>query len=396
MSLFLITFLTIYGGMHLYVFQRLRSAFALGHSSIWLLAVLMVLMTVAPILVRFAEQSGHGQWAIALAWIGYVWMGAIFLLAVVLLTLDTLRGVFLLVCHWTGYPLPALPGATITCAALVLALGIAVYSFVEARTIRSEHLTIPSSKLPSSSGRIRIVQISDVHLGLVNREARLKRIIDRVNAARPDILVSTGDLVDGRLTMEEAMASQQKMEQLLADVRAPLGKFAITGNHEFYAGIKQAVAFTTKAGFRMLRGESVNIGTALSISGVDDPAALRTEGKLAGHDETDLLRGAGAGRVRILLKHRPDVAPPSDGLFDLQLSGHTHDGQIFPFGLLVRLHYPVISGTITTKSGSRLHISRGSGTWGPPMRFLAPPEVTIIDIVPTKPQTSLANGPICG
>lgn len=380
MSVFLITFLSLYGAMHAYAFNRLRSAFHPSRSVANRLATVMVLMTIAPLFIRFLEWSSFKSSATFLAWLGYVWMGALFLFCSALFLADIARLFAWAICRASGVRFPTYLNARLTCeVALLLSMSAATYSFFEARDIQTEHLTVTTSKLPADSGRIRIVQISDVHLGLLVREDRLQRIITQVKAARPDILVSTGDLVDGRLNRQGILDIHGSMAGMLSDVKAPLGSFAVTGNHEFYAGISQALDFTSKAGFRVLRNETVPVGAYLSITGVDDPS-----GKNTGTPETVLLSTAEKGRFKLLLKHRPIVSKSSDGLFDLQLSGHAHQGQIFPFTLLVHLEYPLTGGTAKTTAGSMLHVSRGSGTWGPPLRFLAPPEVTIIDLVPAK------------
>jgi len=385
MSLFLITFLTIYGGMHAYAFYRLKHAFQPAPGTARGIAAIMLLMTFMPLVIRMTEWSGFEDLAIILAWPGYIWMGALFLFASALTCTDLIRFVTWLIIRRSGSGMPECLGARLTCeVALILSLSATTYSIFEARDIRTEHLTVTSRKLPATAGRIRVVQISDVHLGLLVREDRLKRILAKVTEARPDILVSTGDLVDGRLNRQGTLDIQGRLARMLAAAKAPLGSFAVTGNHEFYAGINQALAFTAASGFKILRNETQSVGAYLSITGVDDPAVNGRDAKENFAPETTLLRSADAGRFRILLKHRPLVSPSSDGLFDLQLSGHAHDGQIFPFTLLVLLKYHLAGGTATTTAGSLFHVSRGSGTWGPPLRFLAPPEVTVIDIVPAK------------
>lgn len=385
MSLFLITFLAVYGGMHAYAFYRLKHAFAPPPANARMIAALMLLMTFMPLLIRLAEQSGLEGFAIVLAWPGYIWMGALFLFASALVFMDLLRFVTWLFIRKSGSEMPECFNQRLVCElALIISLSATIYSFFEARTIRSEYVTINSSKIPVAGGRIRVVQISDVHLGLLVREDRLQRILAQVAAAKPDVLVSTGDLLDGRLNQQGSLDAHGRLTKMLVAIKPPLGAFAVTGNHEFYAGIGPALAFTAKAGFRVLRGETVPVGPFLSITGIDDPAANGMNAKENDAPETALLRSADARRFRLFLKHRPLVARSSDGLFDLQLSGHAHKGQLFPFTLLVFLKYHLTGGTVTTAAGSQLHVSRGSGTWGPPLRFLAPPEVTVIDIVPAK------------
>ena len=264
-----------------------------------------------------------------------------------------------------------------------MATSASLYAYFEASRIRTEHIVIASSKLHSTISRIRIVQISDVHIGLLLQEKRLQRILKIVRDAGPDILVSTGDLVDGKLTHDDAISGLNPLAALLASVPAPSGKFAVTGNHEVYAGLTQAIAFSRAAGFTILRNQSITLSNGITISGVDDPAATPKAITNPG-TETALLNSGSHDSFRLLLKHRPNILSESDGHFDLQLSGHVHGGQIFPFNFLVRLTHPIPCGTTVTKTGSHIYVSRGAGTWGPPMRLFAPPEVAIIDVIPQQ------------
>jgi hypothetical protein len=259
-------------------------------------------------------------------------------------------------------------------APLFLALIVGIFGFFQALNIRTERIAIQTAKIPRDIGRVRIVQISDVHLGLIVRQNRLAKILECVNAAHPDLLVSTGDLVDGQLNELEGLAEQ------IRKVRAPLGKYAVTGNHEFYAGIGTALKFTQEAGFTMLRERGLTVSGVLNLAGVDDPAGNRfgTGRKVS---EKALLAELPRSAFTVLLKHRPLPDDESGGLFDLQLSGHTHKGQIFPFTVLIDSMYPKSAGLLELGAGARLYVSRGSGTWGPPIRFLSAPEVTVIDLI---------------
>lgn len=384
MYLFLITFLTIYSGMHLYAFFKLRGSFRLRSYLTWLLAFWMVIMTIIPLLVRLAEQFGMEKTALAIAWPGYLWMGFLFIFTSALLLTDAVHHLYRLVARHFYRQLPDyISSANAIRFALILALGTSVYAFFEAGRIRTEHVVITSSKL-SSISRLRIVQITDVHIGLLLQKQRLERILEKIREAKPDILVSTGDLIDGKLNRDEAISELNPLAALLASVPAPSGKYAVIGNHEVYAGLPRSLAFSRAAGFMMLRNQSIPLKSGITISGVDDravnPNVIADQGT-----ETALLGLVSNDSFHILLKHRPDILPESDGRFDLQLSGHVHGGQIFPFNFLVRIKHPIPCGTTITPTGSRIHVSRGAGTWGPPMRLFAPPEVTIIDIVRQEP-----------
>lgn len=383
----MITFLLLYGGMHLYILFKLRNAFRPRPLLLRLLFLWLTIMTVVPLLVRSAEQFGMGKTALIIAWPGYLWMGFLFILTSALLFTDVLRHFYsLVICRFLKR-LPALlsPRKT-TFIILAIAITAGAYSFFEASQIHSERVVINTSKLPSSSSRIRIVQVSDVHIGLLLREKRLQLILEKIKEARPDIIVSTGDLIDGKLNRDDAISELNPLAALLASAQAPSGKFAVIGNHEVYAGLPQALSFSQAGGFTILRNQSIQLANGITITGVDDRTVNRetiaqNETGSGTGAETALLSNVSHNSFNILLKHRPDILPASDGHFDLQLSGHVHGGQIFPFNLLVRLKHPIPCGTTVTPTGSRIHVSRGTGTWGPPMRLFAPPEVTIIDIV---------------
>jgi predicted MPP superfamily phosphohydrolase len=381
MYLFLISFLSLYGGMHLYAFVRVRSSFSLGGATRALLAGWMLLMTVTPLLVRLAESSGFVRIATMMTWPGYVWMGSLFIFCASLAAVDTLRMAAWLSHRFFTTAIPGWLSKPFTCkAALLVALLGSGYSLYEARSIRTEQVTVTTDKLPASVRRVRVVQISDVHVGLLFHESRLKSVLRAVRAAQPDILVSTGDLVDGRLSREDAASHLTPMAAMIAAVPAKSGKYAVTGNHEFYAGLDQALEFTRKAGFTLLRNQSVALPESITISGVDDIAGRRGLPEVQ-QPESEILRTLSSGQFNLLLKHRPLVVHTGKGHFDLQLSGHVHKGQLFPFNLLVRMRFPIPCGTTTAANGSLIHVSRGSGTWGPPMRLFAPPEVTVIDII---------------
>jgi predicted MPP superfamily phosphohydrolase len=374
MTLFLITFLFLYSTLHFYVFVKLQFAFHLRFIPNIFVVIFMLVMTFAPFAVRLAERAGHESLARLMAYAGYTWMGVIFLFFSLSICIDVLR----MVIHLSGLifrrDLSGLTSAyrLFFIIPMMYALIASAYGYWEAKNIIVEKIVIRTSRIPESVGKITIVQVSDIHLGLIVREGRLRLITDAVKRANPDILVSTGDLVDGQIDGLNGLIG------MLDEIRPRYGKFAVTGNHEFYAGIKESLDFTQKAGFRMLRGEGVTIRGIINIAGVDDIAGRSFS--YVEVQERVLLSKVPQGLFTILLKHQPVVDGGAAGLFDLQLSGHTHKGQIFPFRFVTKLFYPMYTGYHSLPGGSKLYVNRGSGTWGPPIRFLAPPEVTVFEI----------------
>ncbi len=377
MPLFLLVIFGVYSAVHVYAFLKMRSAFDFGTIPGVLLGLFMALMVCSPIVVRLLEGQGIDLPARVLSYIGYGWMGVLFLFFSLSILTDLLRVVVYGASLVLGRdPAPFMPGArTAFLAPLVLALGFSLTGFFSALDIRPEKVVLRSPKISGEAGRLRIVQISDVHVGLTVRSERLRKIARVVRESEPDLIVSTGDLVDGQMDSIAGLA------EILHELQPRYGKYAVTGNHEFYAGLSHALDFTSLAGFTVLRGESVNIPGVISIVGVDDPTGRRM-GMHAGKSEKELLSGLPRDTFILLLKHQPTLEKGSTGLFDLQLSGHTHGGQIFPFRLLVKLFFPRTAGLYDLADGSSLYVSRGTGTWGPPIRVLSPPEVTVIDLVP--------------
>jgi predicted MPP superfamily phosphohydrolase len=375
--LLITTFTSLYTSMHVYAFLKLRRAVALTGIATALLAGFMILMILTPLIVRLVESANFEKEARIFAYVGYTWMGIMFLFFAASFTVDVWRFLVyvaegVLKTGLAGVKVSARQAFFLPLFAAVLAAG---YGTTEAMNIRTETIVLKSPKITRP---IRIVQISDVHLGLLIREPRLSNILKKVAAASPDMLVSTGDLVDGQTD------SLNGVGNLLKEIKAPLGKYAVTGNHEFYAGLDRSLEFMNQAGFRVLRGEGASVAGLINIAGVDDPV-VRSYGPSREIPERQLLSGLPKDKFTLFLKHRPDVEQSSEGLFDLQLSGHAHKGQLFPFTLVVRLVFPRIDGLYSLSSGSWLYVSRGTGTWGPPIRFLAPPEVSVIDLVPENP-----------
>jgi predicted MPP superfamily phosphohydrolase len=378
MRLFLLTFLSVYGSVHLYLFIKTRSALAPGLGASLAMALFLMAMVVAPIAVRLLDREGMHLASRYFAYVAYTWMGLLFFFFclglcqdffnLIMKTLALLPGSSTDRFVWSGR------GSFMFLTLGVLLLG--ALSGLSAWKIRLDRVVVQTTKLPAGVEKLTIAHISDVHLGPMVGERRLGRIIKLLERVNPDLVVSTGDLVDAQMDRLNNLAA------MLATLNPPKGKFAIAGNHEFYAGIGQSGRFLRTAGFNLLRNEGFSLDGFVNIVGVDDPAGKRRypEKSAVGKEEKILLADADSGKFTLLLKHRPRVEKESIGQFDLQLSGHTHGGQIFPFNLITGLFYPRQRGIYPLDKGSILYVSRGTGTWGPPMRFLSPPQVTLIEL----------------
>jgi len=355
-----------YAGLQVYAVRALHAGFALAAWTLPLLYGWVVAMTLSPFWLWRLEHRGWHRLATAGAWLGYGWMGFVFLFFWIALAFDGLHGL----ANLTGLTIPTVAETFVMTLALTGAT--VAYGVFAATSQRIERVTLVSPKLPAGT-TLRIAMISDVHLGALVGKRALTRILRRLEKLNADLLLSCGDLVDGQADR------LNRLVPLLAAVRPRLGKVAVIGNHECFSGLDHALDFHARAGFTVLRGTAVEVTPELSIAGVDDPTVARY-GQTGTLDDRAALAAIPAGRFSILLKHQPVITPDHEPHADLQLSGHVHQGQIFPFNLLVRMVYRRPTGLSPLPGGGHLYISRGTGTWGPPMRVLAPPEITLIEL----------------
>ncbi|MBL7211535.1 MAG: metallophosphoesterase [Desulfobacteraceae bacterium] len=371
--LLLTVFLTLYGLLHYYFYVKSKNAFMLSPLYHGLLLAFLFSMLVAPILINISIRFERDLFTTCLAYIGYTWMAALFLFFSIHLMFDVYNGI----CHLTSLiSSPVFLKIKIVSKAsflitLLMVTVIITYGMFEAQNIRTKTVVLKTKKLPPDINGLRIVQISDIHFSATNSTRLARKIVKIIKDLNPDILVSTGDLIDRDLY------DKGKVAALFRDIKVPYGKYAVTGNHEFYTGIEEAVSFTEEAGFMMLRNEGITAGDVVNIAGIDDPTSKQF-GFVAPVSEDEILKKFSNNKLTILLKHQPRINEKNTALFDLQLSGHTHKGQIFPFSLISARFFPYHNGLFKVGKQSYLYVTSGTGTWGPPVRFLSPPEITVI------------------
>lgn len=358
-----------------YMFLKLSSLINVGAYADVLIGTVVFIMTILPVLIPVYSHKGSDKSVMIFSYIGYMWLAFLvpFFPAAVILDMYNLAVQYS--SFSTGHSIMLSPEQTFYIP-LILSLAIIVYGFFEAGNIRTENLVIKTPKLPKETGRVRIAQISDLHLGVIVSDKTLDKVIEKIEKEKPDIIVSTGDLVDGIVRHIDHLAGKIKR------LHARMGKFAIMGNHEIYGGTAGTAGFLEDAGFTLLRGEGSTIANVINIAGMDFSGgeARRHSKESRQRPEKEILSELPSDLFTLLLKHRSDVEEECLGLFDLQLSGHSHKGQIFPMNLATMFIFKHHTGFTKLAKGAAIYTSRGTGTAGPPIRFLSTPEITIIDV----------------
>ncbi|MBQ5964089.1 metallophosphoesterase [Massilia sp. ZL223] len=361
--------------LQVYIGMRLLPDLALGMAGNIAAVLALVLLTVLVPVGLMSASLRRRRWSGMVAWAGLLSMG--FFSSLLVATL--LRDLVLLGLMAAGLLSPAI-GRGSALAVPLVAAGVTLVGFVNARRVaRVVRVDVPIARLPPELHGYSIAQISDIHVGPTIKRAFLNAIVNKVNALGADAIAITGDLVDGsvqRLSLHT---------QPLARLAAPDGVYFVTGNHEYYSGAEEWIAEVRRLGVTVLLNQHVvrrRGSAALMIAGVADYTAHFFN---PAHRSDPRAAAAGAPQdvdVRVLLAHQPRSAPEAAAAgFHLQLSGHTHGGQFFPWNLFVPLQQPFVAGLKRVRE-MWVYTSRGTGYWGPPKRFGAPSEITLVRLVP--------------
>src|SRR6266851_2130871 len=330
--------------MHFYVWARLVRDPQLPPAAARLATALLATMAIVlPTTLVLSRTRGAPR---AMVWVAFLWMGVVFLLFAFLGLADA--------------------------GGVVAGLSaVGVRSALVGLRIKDVPVRIPN--LPPALAGLRLVQISDVHIGPLLQKEWVAGVVERVRALRPDLVAITGDLVDG--TVDELREHVAPLARL---AEAPRGVYFTTGNHEYYSGVDDWLRYLPTLGIRPLANERVEVAPGLDVAGIHDPTG---RGRYA-PDLPRALEGRDAAKPGVLLAHQPrQFREAARHGVSLTLSGHTHGGQIWPFSWLVALVQPYIAG-LHRLGDAQLYVSRGTGFWGPPMRVFAPAEITLLRLFP--------------
>jgi len=359
----------------------------------WALSAWLVLSTVLMPLGLVGSRVARQPWADRLSWVGLLLMG----LFSTLFVLTALRDVLLLVAWGVdalGLAVPLTSLRLLSAQATpLLAVAITLLGFLNARrTPAVVRVDVPIAGLPAALHGFTLAQISDIHVGPTIKRAFLQRIVAKVNSLGADVVAITGDLVDGKVAELAVHVAP------LAGLQSRHGTFFVTGNHEYYSGAHAWIAELRRLGLTVLMNEHVVLYHGKRLLGVDAqddsqtvaPLVLAGVNDFTAHhfDPTHrsdpalaLLGAPPAALVRVLLAHQPRSAQAAlEAGFDLQLSGHTHGGQFWPWNLFVPLQQPFTAG-LNRLNALWVYTSRGTGYWGPPKRFGAPSEITALRLI---------------
>jgi uncharacterized protein len=324
-----------------------------------------------PLLMVIGHGRRHRDWAavagdtlLGVVWALFVWT----LLGTVLWAILALAGV--------GDPVRS---RTVAAVVVAVAAVLLLWGYAEAmRVSRVRRVEVHIPRLGRGLDGTRVVLLTDTHYGPIDRARWSRRVVDVVNTLDADIVAHTGDIADGEVAQRRAQAAP------LGDVRARLVRVYVTGNHEYFSGAQRWVEHMASLGWEALHNRHVVVtrgGSSLVVAGVDDRTAAGSG--VPGHhtDHEAALAGADPDLPVLLLAHQPQqvTGAVAHGV-DLQISGHTHGGQIWPFNFLVRLDQPVVQGLSRHGDRTQLYTSRGTGFWGPPFRVFAPSEITLLTL----------------
>jgi uncharacterized protein len=384
MLMFLFTVLFVYGSINAYLLRRGWQAFSERPALRGVLMATAGVLILAYPLGRIFEGSGRHGAALPFLLIGSIYMALMLYLFFFTLGIDLLRLGHALF-RWFPAAIVRHPGKAGEIAGFFV-LGAAILivagGAVNAARPAARTLDITVDKTAPGVESLNIVLASDIHLGLINRCGRLSRLVEIINGLNPDILVLPGDIVDESVPEDQ----EERMIDILRAVRAPLGIYAVLGNHEYYSGLEKSLDYLGRAGVIVLQDEAVIVGGAFAVIGRKDPTAVRMGDKRLPIGEILETSGISTDLPLILLDHQPfRLEEAEEAGIDLQLSGHTHAGQLFPLSLLNRRIYEQSWG-YHRRGKTQYYISSGAGTWGPPVRTGSRSEVVAIRVTFKSPE----------
>lgn len=367
----------IYGLVNSYIFIRGLQAIPAGSS--WRIFYIAGFWSVAAtfILARFLERLYPGPFTGVITWIGSFWLAFMLYFTLAAILLDLLRLIHHFLPFWPSFITADYQKTKwITLLGIMgLTLLIVIAGFLNARFPRVKNLELTISKTVPGEKTLTLVMASDIHMGTIIARRKTNKLVTTINSLKPDIVVFAGDVVDEDL----APVIKNNLGANLLQIKAPLGVYAITGNHEYIGGAEPAIRYLTEHGITMIRDTALLIDNRFWLAGRDD----RDKPRFTGRNRLELeevLKYVDRSLPVILLDHQPfHIQRSVEAGVDLQLSGHTHHGQLWPLNYITSAIYEVSSGYHQI-GNTHFYVSNGFGTWGPPIRLGNRPEIVRIKI----------------
>ena len=376
MMIFLSIVITINLLVNSYIFMRTRSVFPEGNAGWWIATVLFWLVAFAYVIGRFAERTGPVWLAEPMIKTGSYWLGAMAYLTLLFLLIDIIRGLNGLF-HFTDFlqfNWMSSKGKTAILLVYSVAAIILITGYLNAKIPIVRKQSVQLNK-PVPGGIQNVVLVSDIHLGMMISNGKLNKLVELVNQQNADLVLLAGDVFDEDL----GPVIQNNMGDLLKNLRAKQGVYAILGNHEFFGNADAAQKYLENHNITVLRDSSVTLQNGITIVGREDITGQRMNGKPRKSIEK-LLAGIDTEKPVFMLDHQPyklvDVATYN---IDLQVSGHTHNGQMWPFNYITGAMFEISRG-YGKINDTHFYVSSGFGTWGPPIRTNSRSEIIVLEI----------------
>lgn len=370
-AIFLTIVLSVYGLTNWYIYSR-TSPLLEGSSILKIsIRILFWITILAYPVARIAERFINNDIIVFFVKIGSFWMGAMLYLFLIFFIVDLFRLI--------NYSIPVIgildyksnPANKELIAKIVyvLTLIILVIATINARNPRINHQSLIVNK--QINEKLRIAAVSDIHLGTLISHRSLKQLVNKLNEQNPDIVLFAGDVFDEDISH----VINNGLGNYFTQIKAPLSVFAIPGNHEYFGGVEHKLQYLKDHGVQVLRDSTILVNGKFYVVGRDDRSNARRK------NIPELINGIDSSKAIILLDHQPfDLAQSAQNGIDLQISGHTHHGQLWPFNYITNAIYEVSSG-YKKIGNTHVVVSNGFGTWGPPMRLGNRPEILVIDLI---------------
>ena len=369
--------LSVYGLVNFYIF--LRGWEALPHGGTlrpWYVAIFFFL-SLSYIVGRFLERATLSWFSGMFVWIGSFWLAAMVYFLLAAFVIDILRGIDFVIPFFPKFISERNPETDqmvfliVTGAVLITV----IIGYLNARTPRLRKLDLIVQKNGNGTRFLTLAVVSDIHLGTIICKQRLEKIVKKINDLNADIVLLPGDVVDEDI----APVIKQNLGETLRKIRSKFGTFAVTGNHEYIGGVEPAVRYLSEHGLTMLRDAAVKINDGIYIVGREDISFNRASGRKRKSLE-ELMSGIDKSFPIIMMDHQPfHLEEAERNGVDLQLSGHTHHGQLWPFNFITKKVYEVSWG-YKKKGNTHIYVSSGAGTWGPPVRTGNSPEIVFLQL----------------